>query len=121
MKYNLKRKKRVQNIVAISIISFSLLSVSCKESPEASKNTESELIVKINAVQEQVMAQGNISEEEERALLSLCSIVSKDDGLANYSPDNRMILKDADIAPVYEGCEQLSIEETKTCFNDKVS
>ena len=35
------------------------------------KNTESELIMKINAVQQQVMAQGNITEEEERAILSL--------------------------------------------------
>ena len=51
------------------------------------KNTESELIIKINAVQQQEMAQGNITEEEERAILSLCSIMSKDDGLANYSPN----------------------------------
>ena len=63
------------------------------------KNTESELIMKINAVQQQVMAQGNITEEEERAILSLCSIMSKDDGLANYSPDDRIILKDVEIAP----------------------
>ena len=46
------------------------------------KNTESELIMKINAVQHQLMAQGNITEEEEQAILSLCSIMSKDDGLA---------------------------------------
>ena len=85
------------------------------------KNTESELIIKINAVQQQVMAQGNITEEEERAILSLCSIMSKDDGLANYSPDDRMILKDVEIAPVYNGCEKLSEKEIKKCFNNKVS
>ena len=85
------------------------------------KNTESELIMKINAVQQQVMAQGNITEEEERAILSLCSIMSKDDGLANYSPDDRMILKDVEIAPVYNGCEKLSEKEIKKCFNNKVS
>ena len=84
------------------------------------KNTESELIMKINAVQQQVMAQGNITEEEERAILSLCSIMSKDDGLANYSPDDRMILKDVEIAPVYNGCEKLSEKEIKKCFNNKV-
>jgi hypothetical protein len=121
MKFNLKRRKRTQNLVAISIISFSLLFGSCKESPEASINTESELIMKINAVQEQVMAQGNITEEEEQAMLSLCSIMSHDDVLANYSPDERMILKDAEIAPVYDGCEELSVEETRNCFNNKVS
>jgi hypothetical protein len=77
--------------------------------------------MKINAVQEQVMAQGNITEEEEQALLSLCSIVSHDDGLATYTTDNSIILKDVEIAPVYNGCEDLTIEETRECFNDKVS
>ena len=85
------------------------------------KNTESELIMKINAVQQQVMAQGNITEDEQQAMLSLCSIMSRDDGLANYNPDNRMILKDVEIAPVYNGCEELSEEEIKECFNNKVS
>jgi RecG-like helicase len=85
------------------------------------KNTESELIMKINAVQQQVMAQGNITEDEKQAMLSLCSIMSRDDGLANYNPDNRMILKDVEIAPVYNGCEELSEEEIKECFNNKVS
>jgi hypothetical protein len=121
MKFNLKRRKRTQNLVYISIISFGILCVSCKDSPNASINTESELITKINAVQEQVMAQGNITKEEEKALLGLCSIISHNDGLANYNPDNRMILKDVDFAPVYEGCEELSKEETKNCFINKVS
>jgi hypothetical protein len=84
-------------------------------------NTESELIMKINAVQQQVMAQGFITEDEEQAMLSLCSIMSHDHGLANYNPDNRMILKDVEIAPVYYGCEELSEKETKKCFNNKVS
>ena len=77
--------------------------------------------MKINAVQQQVMAQGNITEDEEQAILSLCSIISHNDGLANYNPDNRMILKDVEIAPVYYGCEELSEEEIKKCFNNKVS
>jgi hypothetical protein len=121
MKFNLKRRKRTQNLASISIISFSLLCVSCKESTDASINTESDLISKINAVQEQVMAQGNMTEEEEQALLSLCSIVSHDDGLATYTTDNSIILKDVEIDPVYNSCEELSIEETRECFNNKVS
>jgi hypothetical protein len=103
------------------VITIGLLSVSCKQTPDDSKNTESELIEKINAVQQQVMAQGNITKEEEQAMLSLCNIMSHNDGLANYSLDNRMILKDAEIAPIYYGCEELSKEETKKCFNNKVS
>ena len=121
MKFYRIRKKRLQNLVAISIMSIGLLFISCKETTDSSTMTESELIIKINAVQEQVMAQGNITKEEEQALLGLCSIISHNDGLANYNPDSRMILKDVDVAPVYEGCEELSKEETKECFNDKVA
>ena len=98
-----------------------LFASSCKEESNSLKNTESDLITKINAVQNQVIAQGNMTEEEEQALLSLCSIVSHDDGLATYTTDNSMILKDVEIAPVYNGCEELSKEETRECFNYKVS
>ena len=123
MKYKLNPKSnfRTKNLMTFSIILIGLLCISCKEKSEPSVKTESELIMKINAVQEQVMAQGNITEEEEQAMLSLCSIMSHNDGLANYSPDNRMILKDVELAPVYNGCEELSSEETMTCFNNKIS
>ncbi|WP_299114288.1 hypothetical protein [uncultured Winogradskyella sp.] len=121
MKFNLKRRKQLQHLVAISIFSAGLLCVSCKEIVDSSENEESELIMKINAVQQQVMAQGNITEDEELAILSLCNIMSVDDGLGNFSPDDRMVLKDSDIAPVYNGCEELSKEGTMTCFNTKVS
>jgi len=120
-KFNLKIKKRLKPLVAISILSIGLLNISCNETTDSSKVKESELIMRINAVQEQVMAQGNMTEVEEQALLSLCSIVSHDDGLATYTTDNSMILKDVEIAPVYNGCEELSIEETRECFNNKVS
>lgn len=107
--------------MVISTIFIVLFFSSCKEVSNSSKNTESDLIAKINAVQEQVMAQGNMTEAEEQALLSLCSIVSHDDGLAAYTSENSMILKDVEIAPVFNGCEELSTEETRECFNDKVS
>ena len=102
-------KKLILLLLLIPLVSF------------GQKNTKSELIMKINAVQQQVMAQGNITEDEEQAMLSLCSIMSRDDGLANYNPDNRMILKDVEIAPVYNGCEELSEEEIRKCFNNKIS
>ena len=107
--------------ILILIFGSLLFASSCKEESNSLKNTESDLITKINAVQEQVMAQGNMTEEEEQALLSLCSIVSHDDGLATYTTDNSMILKDVENTPVYNGCEELLIEETRECFNNKVS
>lgn len=107
--------------MVVSTIFIVLFCFSCNEESKSLKDTESDLIKKINAVQEQVMAQGNMTEVEEQALLSLCSIVSHDDGLATYTTDNSMILKDVENAPVYKGCEELSIEETRECFNNKVS
>jgi hypothetical protein len=62
-----------------------------------------------------------MTEKEEQALLSLCSIVSQEDGMAIYTSDDSIILKDVDIAPVYNGCEELSIEDTRDCFNTKIS
>lgn len=121
MNLYLIRKKRFQNSLSISILSLGILFISCKQTTNSSIKTESDLITKINAVQEQVMAQGNMTEVEEQALLSLCSIVSHNDGLATYTTDNSMILKDVEITPVYNGCEELSIEETRECFKNKVS
>ncbi len=120
-KFNRKTKFKFQNLMFVSTIFIVLLCFSCKEESNSLKNTESDLITKINAVQEQVMAQGNMTEVEEQAILSLCSIVSHDDGLATYTTDTSLILKDVEIAPVYNGCEELSIEETRECFNNKVS
>jgi hypothetical protein len=117
----MQRQKKLPHTIAFSMLSIVLVLLSCKETPDTSTNTESSLIMKINAVQEQIMAQGNISEEEEQAILSLCSIMSHDDGLANFSPDYRMILKDADTPPVFEGCEELSKEKTRACFDTKVA
>ena len=120
-KFNRKTNFEFQNLMVVSTVFIVLLCISCKEESNTIKNTESDLITKINAVQEQVMAQGNMTEVEEQALLSLCSIVSHDDGLATYTTDTSIILKDVEIAPVYTGCEELSIEETRACFNNNVS
>ena len=120
-KFNYKTKFEIQNFIIVASIFIVLLCFSCKEESNSLKNTESDLITKINAIQEQVMAQGNMTEAEEQALLSLCSIVSHDDGLATYTTDNSLILKDVEIVPVFNGCEELSIEETRECFKNKVS
>lgn len=120
-KFNRKTKFELQNLMVVTTIFIGLSCFSCKEESNSLKNTESDLITKINAVQEQVMAQGNMTEVEEQALLSLCSIVSYDDGLATYTTDNSMLLKDVEIVPVFNGCEELSTEETRACFKNKVS
>jgi hypothetical protein len=123
MKYNYNRKTKFEfhNSMVVSTLIIVLLCFTCKEESTSLKKTESDLITKINAVQEQVMAQGNMTEVEKQALLSLCSIVSHDDGLATYTTENSMILKEVEIAPVYNGCEELSKEETRACFNNEVS
>jgi len=70
-KFNRKTKFEFQNLMVITTIFIVLLCFSCKEESNSLKNTESDLITKINAVQNQVIAQGNMTEEEEQALLSL--------------------------------------------------
>jgi hypothetical protein len=123
MKHKLNRKTKFgfRNLMSLPIIFSVLVCFSCKKESNSSANTESDLIMKINAVQEQVMAQGYMTDEEEQALSSLCSIVAHDDGLATYTTEDSMLLKDVEIAPVYEGCEDRSREETRACFKDKVS
>lgn len=123
MKYisNRKTKFGFQNVMVILTILTMLLCFSCKEESNTLQTTESDLMTKINAVQEQVMAQGNMSEAEEQALLGLCSIISQEDGMAVYTSDDSIILKDVDSAPVFNGCEGLSKEETRVCFDDKIA
>lgn len=115
MNYNqnlIKPRKLLTTHIGLMV---SLLFISCAD------KSQSVLIDKINAVQEQVMAQGNLSPDEEQAILGLCSIMTQNDGLANYSPDTRMILKDVQKVPTFEGCEGLSQEEMRKCFKNKVA
>lgn len=123
MKYisNRKTKFGFQNVMVILTILTMLLCFSCKEESNTLQTTESDLMTKINAVQEQVMAQGNMSEAEEQALLGLCSIISQEDGMAVYTSDDSIILKNVDSAPVFNGCEALSREETRACFDNKIA
>jgi hypothetical protein len=120
-RYELSKIFKVQNLNFIFLFLVMVLFTSCKNESGSSQNPESDLLTKINAVQEQVMAQGFVTDVEEQALISLCSIVSHSDGLATYTSDNSIILKDVENAPVYNGCEGLSIEENRKCFNTKVA
>lgn len=123
MKYkqNLKKENIQQTLVFLSLTLFILFSVSCGQESQSSRKSESKLINKVKAVQRQIMIQGNMSEEEELALSSLCSLISGNDGFDNnYSPDGVILFKDVENAPIYNGCEGLSEEETKKCFNESI-
>lgn len=123
MKYkqNLKKEIIQQTLVFLSLTLFILFSVSCGQESQSSRKSESKLINKVKAVQRQIMIQGNMSEEEELALSSLCSLISGNDGFDNnYSPDGVILFKDVENVPIYNGCEGLSEEETKKCFNESI-
>ena len=109
-----------QSLIISSIIFLTLLCVSCGQESQSSKNTESKLINKVKAVQRQMMVQGNMSEEEELALSSLCSLIPDNDGFNKYSPDDAILFKDVKNVPIYNGCEGLSEEGTKKCFNESI-
>jgi len=106
---NFRKEKKYQTLIIFSLILFT---VSCGQESQTSGKSESDLINKINAVQQQIMVQGNMSEEEELAISSLCSLVSPRDGFDNYNLDG-ILLKDVENAPIYNSCEVLSKEEKK--------
>ena len=118
---NFRRENFNQPLINYSILFLTLLSLSCGQKSQTSGKSESELINKINAVQKQMMVQGNINEEEELAMSSLCSLMSRDDDFDDYGRDDVIIFKDIENAPIYNGCEGLSEEETKKCFNESIS
>lgn len=119
---NFKREKFYQPLIIFLIIFLTLHSVSYGQESQSSGKSESELINKVNAVQRQIMVQGNMSEEEELAISSLCSLISRNDGFDNnYIPDDAILFKDVKNAPIYNGCEGFSEEETKKCFNKSIS
>tara|TARA_R110002073_G_scaffold4213_1_gene27934 strand:+ start:73178 stop:73447 length:270 start_codon:yes stop_codon:yes gene_type:complete len=76
---------------------------SCKQNENTS---ESEIINKVNAVQKQLMVQGNLSEQERQAILSLSSLVSSADDFTS-SLDLKEVIEFEHVknAPVYPGCE----------------
>ncbi len=119
---NFRKEKKYQALIIFSLTLFILFTISCGQESQSSRKSESELINKVNAVQQQIMVQGNMSKEEELALSSLCSLVSPVDGFDNkYITDGAILFKDVKNAPIYNGCEGLSEEETKKCFNESIS
>lgn len=118
---NLSTERKPQILIIFSFALFMLLTVSCGQESQSSKGSESELINKLKAVQEQMMVQGNISEEEELAMASLISLMSRDDEFSDYGRDDVILFKDVEHAPIYNDCEALSTEGTKACFNESIS
>lgn len=117
---HLRTKRKPQILIIFSLALFMLITVSCGQESQSTKGSESELIIKIKAVQEQVMVQGNISEEEELAMSSLCRLMSRDNPF-DYGRDDVVLFKDVEHAPIYNDCEALSAEGTKACFNESIS
>lgn len=117
----LNRKFRNKVPLLVTLVLSSIINISCRDTTSNQANSKSELLKRIDAVQEQVMIQGNVSETEEQAILSLCSILTQNDGLANYDPNQRLILKDVDMAPIFPGCDESTAEKTRICFNNNIA
>ncbi len=119
-KLKFRKEKRQQALIIFSLSFYTLLTVSCSQESQTSGKSGSELINKINAVHEQIMVQGNMSDEEQLAISSLCSLMPSNDGFSNYSPDDAILFKDVENAPIYTGCEGFSAVETKNCFKESI-
>ncbi len=127
-----KSKKifQLKYLLLVPVMLLMLLYTSCAQDTSAqskvmSENVDSPLIEKIQAVRHQIEKQGNVSPEEEKALKVLALLVT-DDGFSN--PHYEDVYGMADIpfgviekVPVFPGCENLSQEEKKKCFSQKIS
>jgi len=82
--------------------------------------TNSELINKVSIVQKQMIKQGTINDKEKQEILSLVSLVVNDDGF-DENVMKAMQFDDVENVPVYNGCENLSKEETKKCFHESIT
>ncbi len=118
-KLKFRKEKRQQAFIIFSLSFYTLLTVSCSQESQPSGKSESELINKIHAVHEQIMVQGNISDEEQLAISSLCSMMPSNDGFIKFNPD-AILFKEVENAPIYTGCEGISEEETKICFGESI-
>lgn len=102
------------------IISMLIVSVILSCGEKSSSNTsESELINKVNDVMEQMAKQGNISEEEKQAIISLADFVKDENEPESYETiKNAIPYNEVEIKPVFAGCET---ENFENCFKEKLS
>lgn len=114
-----KLKFEIQySILLLGLVFGSVILNSCKESTGTSNG---ELIDKINAVDEQMMVQGNINDEERQAILGLASLVSNEEDFTNQKDLKGVVhLDTVEFSPVYPGCEGLNKDETRQCFIDSI-
>ncbi|MBQ4822128.1 M56 family metallopeptidase [Aquimarina sp. MMG016] len=124
-----KSKKifQLKYLLLVPIICSMLVYTSCTQDSVAQTDnaSKSDLIKKIEAVHHQIEIQGNISEEEEKALKLLAMLTTKN-GVSN--PAYKDVVKDAEIpfgviekVPGFPGCEGLVESESKKCFTQKIT
>ncbi|MEO9870951.1 energy transducer TonB [Maribacter dokdonensis] len=111
-------------IFSTVLITF-ILCFSCTQNQKlGNRELNSELLQKIDAVHQQMMKQGNISEEEKEAIRSLAAMVAGK-GIENpYDSSSANYLNsfgEVDIIPTYLGCENESKDEQLQCFINRIT
>ncbi len=128
-----KSKKifQLKYLLLVPVVSIMLVYTSCTQEIEAQNGPSSKdlatgkspLIQKIEAVKHQIEIQGNVTPEEEKALKVLAFLVSNDISnpihKENRNPEGLPFSK-IEKVPVYPGCENQSLEETKKCFMNNI-
>ncbi len=113
-------KNKFKGLLFLICISVIALSVSCTQESNTSEYADTELLKRVIAVQEQMQKQGNITEKEKQAILSLASLVSSD-GMDDPLIDDAISFNDVENGPVYPGCENLPQEGIKECFINNIT
>ena len=140
------RSKLLKFAVLLPLLAVMVVYTSCSEEPETEtvltgKSDEADVMTKIVELSEAIMAKGNLTEDERRALEFLATPAKEGDpvyeSIEQYlsSADMKVVEgseihfdeKEAiaftllDEVPVYPGCEGLSFDEAKQCFQLKLS
>lgn len=108
-----------------TFIILALCSFSCLEKPKSeSRKINSELLKKVDAVHQQMMKQGNISDEEREAIQGLAALVSGNGIKDPSDPSSEyyaISFGEVEQIPIYPGCENLDKDKQRQCFVDQLN
>ncbi|MDH7447344.1 M56 family metallopeptidase [Aquimarina sp. 2201CG14-23] len=130
-----KSKKifQLKYLLLVPVVCMMLVYTSCTEDANAQlvndsdnkSKSQSTILNNIAELKESIAAKGEMTEEERKALKGLL-LLTTENGFSE--PFFKDVVADAEIpfgvienVPVFQGCEDLSREETKKCFSQKIS
>ncbi|WP_298542266.1 M56 family metallopeptidase [uncultured Aquimarina sp.] len=124
-----KSKKifQLKYLLLLPVVCMMLVYTSCAEDspqdvPEIAK--QNSILEKITALKNEIELQGGLSSEEEKQLKGLVAKLTNDVSKSKYQyvPGSKDVpFVHLDKTPVYPGCSEASLTESKKCFSQNIS